>query len=284
MATKVNNVIVFAIPRFGDMFESFYATQLIKGVSTVIEKNNYDLLLHIYDKNNVNEIFDIKFANPEAVDGFIFADIDQDEQLILKIKKSKVPCMVLNSIFEESDVNFVGIDNKAAASEMVEYLIQLGHKRIATITGDLSTQSGKMRLLGYKEALSKHKLEIKDEYIIEGDYRREKSREAAKRLLKERPRPTAIFAACDLMAFQVMTIAIENDVKIPDELSIAGFDDSPFATLSYISITTISQPLFDMGKIGTEALINLIEKKISPPFKSVLPTALLLGTSCKAIK
>ncbi len=284
MSTKVNKVIVFAIPRFGDMFESFYATQLLKGVSTIIERSRYDLLLHIYDRENANEIFDSKFSNPDAVDGFVFADIDQNDELLMKIKKSKIPCVVLNNIFEDSEVNYVGIDNKASATEIVEYLIQLGHKRIATITGDLATQSGKMRLQGYKEALSKHKIEIKDEYIVEGDYKREKSREAAKKLFKERPRPTAIFAACDLMAFQVMTIAIENDIKIPEELSVVGFDDSPFATLSYISITTISQPLFDMGKIGTEALINIIEKKVTPPFRSILPTALLLGTSCKAIK
>lgn len=284
MATKTNKVIVFAIPRFGEMFESFYATQIMKGVSTVIEKSNYDLLLHIYDKENFSDIFDLKFSNPDAVDGFIFADINGNEEFVHKIKKLKAPYVILNNIFEEPDTNYVGIDNKAAAAEMVEYLIQLGHKRIATITGDLSTQAGKMRLLGYKEALSEHKIEIKDEYILEGDFKREKSREAAKKLLKERPRPTAIFAACDLMAFQVMTVAIENDVKVPDELSVAGFDDSPFATLSYISITTISQPLFDMGKIGTEALIDMIEKKINPPFRSILPTALLLGTSCKAIK
>lgn len=275
--------IVLAIPYFADMFNSYYPIEVMKGVGRAIENAQYDLQLHMFDSNIGEEVIKTHLASVANLGGVLFADIDGNRKIVNTIKQNRLPYIIMNNLFDDNETNCIGIDNKAAAKEAVEYLIKLGHTRIATITGNLKTQSAIMRLEGYKEALAENKIKENPEYIVNGAFNREKAQEAMLKLLNEKPRPTAVFAASDLMAFGAIMIALREDVSVPEDISIVGFDNSPIAALGYVTITTVNQPLADMGAIATQAIFDIIEEKIKPPFKHVLPTALIMGSSCRKL-
>jgi len=275
--------IVLALPYFTDMFGSYYAIEVMKGVGKAIENSQFDLQLHMFEPETGGEAVETHLMSVPNLSGVLFADIDGNRGIITAVKKRKIPYIVMNNFFDDNEGNCIGIDNKAAANEAMEYLIKLGHRDIATITGNLKTQSAIMRLEGYKEALNRHKIKINPDYIVNGAYNREKAKEAMVKLINEKPRPTAVFAASDLMAFGAIMMALREDVRVPEDISIVGFDNSPIAALGHVTITTVNQPLNEMGTIATESLIGIIEGKLKQPFKKVLPTTVIMGSSCRRL-
>ncbi|HLF17365.1 MAG TPA: substrate-binding domain-containing protein [Candidatus Omnitrophota bacterium] len=283
MSKKRKPTFVLVIPRFEDIFHSYYAGQIIHGVSLSASRLKADILIHIVDRSDHRGWLDSSLMDKDYVDGIIFADIDNDVNVVKKAIQSGVPCMVLNNILD-TPMNFVAVDNKKAAVECIEVLIKLGHVRIATIAGDASTQSGLMRLEGYREALQKHGIRVPKNYTIFGDFLRTPARQAAKKLLSLDSPPTAVFAASDVMALELMDVAKGMGLRVPDDLSVIGFDDNPLNTTSSISLTTVAQPLVEMGRLGAENLSQISQGKVKLPVKVVLPTKFIKRqsiTSCK---
>jgi DNA-binding LacI/PurR family transcriptional regulator len=158
---------------------------------------------------------------------------------------------------------------------VVEYLFKLGHTRIATIAGDLNTQAGQARLEGYKQAMAKYNLNIPRGYIQEGFFLRTPARAAAKNLLSREDRPTAIFAASDVMALEVVDEARAEGLRIPWDVSLVGFDDNPIAGYSQVRLTTVGQPIVEMGRLALEKLNQIVLNNEKQPVKVVLPTKLV---------
>ncbi len=274
---------ILAPPSFLDMFGSYYAMEIMKGVGKAIENAPYDLQLHIFDAGIEEDSIKEHLAGVQNLGGVLFADIDGNRNLINMTRKNKIPYIIMNNIFYDNETNYIGIDNKAAAKEAVQYLIDLGHRKIATITGNIRTQSAVMRLEGYKAALAENKIPDNPDYIVNGAYNREKAQEAMIKLMSEKPRPTAVFAASDLMAFGAIMVALREDIKVPEEISVMGFDNSPLAALGHVTITTVSQPLAETGTIAAKALTDIIEGKKQQPFQKILNTTLIMGSSCRKI-
>lgn len=271
---KRKPTFVLVIPRFEDIFHSYYAQEIIRGVSLSASRLNADFLVHIVDRQDHRGWLDSTLMDKDYIDGIIFADIDNDVTLVKKVIRRGVPCMVLNNILDEP-INYVAVDNRRAAYRVVEQLIKLGHKNIAHIAGDVSTQAGLMRLEGYKQALTDHKMPAPRSNIAFGDFLRTPARSAAKKLLRLKNRPTAIFAGSDVMALELIDIAKSLKIRIPEDLSIIGFDDNPMIKSSSVSISTVSQPLVEMGRLGAENLYQISRGKMKLPVKIVLPTKLL---------
>ena len=280
---KSKKTIVLALPSFADMFGSYYAIEIMKGVGKVIEGSDFDLQLYMFDPEIGEDMIKRNLESFLNLAGVLFADINSNVKIISMIKHSKLPYVIMNNIFLDDQTNCIGIDNKVAAKEAVLYLIKLGHSRIATITGNLKTQSAEMRLEGYKEALAAGKIKENPEYIVNGGYNREKAQEAMAKLINEKQRPTAVFCASDLMAFGAIMMALREDIKVPEDMSVVGFDNSPIAALGHVTITTVNQPLADMGAIATCALVDIIKGKRRQPFKQILPTTLIMGSSCNKL-
>jgi LacI family transcriptional regulator len=229
------------------------------------------------------EAVKVHLTNVSDLNGVLFADVDGNSRIISMIKQAKIPYIIMNNLFDDNETNCIGIDNRAAAKEAIDYLIKLGHNKIATITGNLKTQSAMMRLEGYNDALAAHKIKENPEYIVNGAYNREKAQEAMLKLINEKPRPTAIFAASDLMAFGAIMMALREDVRIPEDISIVGFDNSPIAALGHVTITTVNQPLETMGAEATRGIINIIGGKEKLPFKRILRTTMIMGSSSRKL-
>lgn len=267
------------VPRFEDVLHSFYASEIIKGVSLSASHLKADVLIHITERLEHEDWLSWPVLNSNYLDGILFADINGDKATLMKVIAKGMPYLVLNNNFSE-DINCISIDNEKAAIEAVDYLVKLGHKRIATIAGDLHTQAGKSRLKGYKEAMLKAGLPVKDEYLTVGGFLRTPAREAAKKLLHLHQKPTAIFAASDVMALEAADFARKEGLSVPQDLSIVGFDDNPIAMYSSVGLTTVRQPIVEMGQLGLETLDQIVQRKAGLPVKTVLPAKLVLRESC----
>jgi len=274
MSKKRKPTFVLVIPQFEDIFHSYYAGEIIRGVGLSASRLNADFLIHIVDRSDHRGWLDSSLMDKDYIDGIIFADIDNDIDIVKKAIRRNVPCLVLNNILDEP-INYIAVDNRKAAFRCVESLISLGHTKIATIAGDISTQAGLMRLEGYREALQKHGLKTSRSYTTFGDFLRTPARHAAKKLLSLKNRPTAVFVASDVMALELIDVAKGMKINVPKDLSVIGFDNNPLNTSSSVSLTTVSQPLVEMGRLGAENLRQISLGKAKLPIKMTLPTKLI---------
>jgi LacI family transcriptional regulator len=173
----------------------------------------------------------------------------------------------------------VHADNLRGAELAVEHLLDLGHRRIGMITGRPDLQSAKIREKGFRRALRRAGIEVDEALLAPGDYRPDMSKTAASTLLSARPRPTAIFAANDAAAIGVLTAAAEMGLRIPRDLSIVGFDNVPESAATVPPLTTIEQPIHQMGKCAVELLLSLMEGQTPKKTHITLPTRLILRDS-----
>jgi LacI family transcriptional regulator len=272
LASGRQDTIGLVIPRFTDMFHSFYVAELIKGVGAAIDRLKLNLLLHVTDGRS--------FLDPAVVNGLLFADIDGNEDQIDFVLNQDMPCVVMNHYVEELPLNCVAVDNALAAEEVVNYLAKLGHRDIATITGHLRTPVGIERLDGYLRAMKARGLLVKPHFIQHGDYSGASAREPARRLLAHPERPTAIFAASDEMAVTTIEVALERGLRVPEDLSVVGFDDSPIAAFARVPLTTVQQPLSYVGELSVDVLCHQM-RGASRPVKRRLGTKLVERHSCR---
>ncbi|MDP3143278.1 MAG: LacI family DNA-binding transcriptional regulator [Candidatus Omnitrophota bacterium] len=272
LARGFSNSIGLIIPRYEGVFQSFYAMELIRGVGSACESLKLDLLLHISDGTSV--------LNTSNMGGVIFADIIENKKQLDVAMEEGVPCIVVNNIPDSSKENYIAIDNKKGAQAAVEYLISLGHKTIATITGGLITQAAQHRLEGYKQALKQKGIPLKEDYIMKGDYSRRSARVAMEKLLKLEEPPAAVFVASDDMALEAIEVIIEKGLKVPEDISVVGFDDNPASIYGPVALTTVKQPLFEMAQLAVKELNTAISGKKKSAVKTILPTELVIRESC----
>lgn len=274
LARGTNNSIGLVMPGYPGIFHSYYAIELIRGVGHACETLRLDLVFHIANANNP--------INSYSVGGIIFADIIENRNQVKDTIDAGVPCMVINNIVSDLDVNYIGIDNEAGGEIAADYLVSLGHKRIATVTGNLQTQAGGFRLKGFQAMLEKKNIPLPKEYIVQGDYSRRSARVAAENLLDLTNRPTAIFAASDDMALEIMATVLEKGLKVPNDISIVGFDDNPASLYGPIALTTIRQPLFRVAEDSVRHLNNIIIGKKTSCVKVVIKPELVVRDSCSS--
>jgi len=277
LATGKSNVIALIIPRYEGIYYSFYALELIRGIGTLCEELKLDLLLHLTDSRSSFSL--------RGVGGIIFSDVIGNQHQIEEAIRLKIPTVVINNYVRDLEVSSISIDNQSGAEQAVSYLINLGHKKIAHVTGDLITQAAADRFEGYKAALKKYNIELRQDYIFKTDYSRGKARSSAEDLMKLQDRPTAVFVASDSMALEVMAVVREAGLEVPKDLSIVGFDDNPSGLYGPVSLTTVRQPLIKMAEESVKVLSLLMDPKNKQKItKLVLPTELVVRESCRPIK
>ena len=274
LATGKSNVVALVIPRYEGVFYSFYALELIRGVGTMCESLKLDLLLHLTDARTPLAL--------RGVGGIIFSDIIGNRAQLEDCLEKNIPSVVINYYVDDLDVSCIAIDNAGGAENAVNYLVELGHRKIAHITGDVMTQAAAKRLEGYKRALEKNSIKVRQDYIFPTDYSRGAARTAAENLIKAIDPATAVFVASDAMALEVMAVARELGKNIPQDLSIVGFDDNPSGLYGPVGLTTVRQPLIRMAEESVKELNRLISLKKNSPKKILLPAELVVRESCKA--
>jgi len=267
-----NTAIGFVMPGYPGIFHSFYAVELIRGIGHGCETLRLDLIFHITDGTNP--------LRSHYAGGLIFADIIENRTQVEAALREDTPCLVINHIVKDLNVSYIAVDNVKGGFTAAEYLVNLGHKRIATITGNMQTQAGIDRFEGFQKALAAHGVDCQPEYVFKGDYSRRCARQACERFFSLDNPPTAIFAASDDMALEVISVAMENGIKVPEDISIIGFDDNPAGLFGPVGLTTIKQPLFTMGEEATKVIHEIMTGKQSGVVHKVLAPDLIVRESC----
>ena len=272
LARGYNNSIGLVMPGYPGIFYSFYAVELIRGVGHACESKRLDLVFHITNGDNP--------INTSNVGGIIFADVIENKKQIESAIAMGTPCLIINNKVDDLNVNYIAVDNKVGGRIAADYLFSLGHKKIATITGNLNTQAGAYRLEGFKKFLKEKGIDLPEEYLYRGDYSRRCARTAAQTFLELPEPPTAIFAASDEMALEAVTVIMEKGLRIPEDISIIGFDDNPACLFGPVALTTIKQPLFKMAEDSVHLLSALITGKGKTKKKVILIPELVVRESC----
>lgn len=278
LATGKSNVVALVIPRYEGIFYSFYALELIRGIGTLCAALKLDLMLHLTDAHTP--------INLKGMGGIIFADIIGNRKQLEDALASDIPCIVINNYVDDLEVECIAVDNMGGAESAVNYLVSLGHRKIAHIAGDVVTQAATQRLEGYKQALKENNIELRPDYIFNTDYSRGQARMAAGNLIKMPQPPTAVFVASDSMALEIMAVAKESGLNIPADLSIIGFDDNPSGLYGPVALTTVRQPLVKMAQESVKELNFLMSPKGKGAKikKIILPTELVIRESCQPPK
>ena len=256
------------IPGYEGIFYSFYALEIIRGVGLALGRKNIDLHINIFwNKDNFKA---------SLVDGVIFADVINNREQFLRLLRQKVPVVVINKKVENLDVSFVAVDNFKGGFEATNFLIKHGHKKIAHLCGDLNVQCARERFDGYKEALKINNITIKEKYIKAAAFSRVLAREALEEMFSLSTPPTAIFAASDEMAQEVLGFAREKKIDVPRDLSVIGFDDNPHCVYGDFSLTTVRQPLGKMAYTAVDILKDLVDEKNTSIRRIVLAPEIII--------
>ena len=249
------NTYGLIIPGYEGIFYSFYALEIIRSITLALERKDIDLHVHIFwGKDHFRS---------SLVDGVIFADIIGNESQLKRILGEGLECVVINRKIDDLKVNYVAVDNYKGAYEATEFLISHGHKNIAHLAGDLAVQCSQERILGYKQALEDNKIKVLEEYVKITNFSRFRAREKLEELFSDKKnRPTAVFCASDELALEVISFALEKNIRVPEDLSVIGFDDNPQCVYSSVALTTVKQPFVEMADKAVEILKKTAREKV----------------------
>lgn len=222
----------------------------------------YDVIVYNTGHKDENLEQAINLLIGKRVEGIILTSVSKNyTDKIKKLHDNGFPVLLYNSFLDIKDVNFIVMDNNKGARLAVQHLIKLGHKKIAKISGPSKYLATYERTVGYKEELMENGYEIDEGLIFNSEFSYDKIYSFTKKLLKKKDRPTAIIAASDQMALAVLDAASSLKLKIPDDLSVVGFDNIRLSANEFIGLTTISQQMDQMSLTALEKLIYLIENK-----------------------
>lgn len=250
----------------------FSTPEIINGINEYAENNGFHLLLNnlrLYKRLGNNYENTVKYRDlieetiqvllNRRVDGIIYVGA-HNRDLRDIMGKVKIP-LVYTYCYSSCGAYSVNNDDEDAAYQIVKYLISLGHRRIGVISGLYDSLPSQARFKGYQRAILEDNLLFNPDYLKTGDWERESGYRLGKELLTLTEPPTAIFAMNDLMAGGVLDVADELGIRVPEDLSLIGFDNRECSKYFKPKITTMSLPLTEMGRKAAEILINLVEQK-----------------------
>ncbi|WP_440897533.1 LacI family DNA-binding transcriptional regulator [Amphibacillus sp. Q70] len=269
------NIIGVILPDISN----YFFTSLIQGIESTLRKEGYQLLVSNSDELVSSEIEQIKTFNAQLVQGLIIASSAENYAEIKPYIKYDIPTVFIDRKPKGVPHDVIAVKNKIAVYEAITYLIQKSCKKIALIAGTPNISTTKERIEGYVSALEDHDIDVKSSLIKNGDSKFKSGYLLAKELY-EQEIVDSIFVANNLMTIGAITYFKENGVKIPEDVSIIGFDDYEWAIITDPPLSVIKQP----SKLMGEKAASLIIEKINTPEKETsnyyFPTELMIRKSC----
>lgn len=261
--------------------ENPFVTQIVRGVEEVLERTGLRLALSFTHDESLGERQWLDKIADRATDGAILVLAHGQSSRLDELRRRGIPFVVVDHRGELGpDIPSVGTTNWTGGRTAVEYLLSLGHKRIAMIAGPASLRCSLDRVAGYRAALEAAGISIDPELIRPGDFHLQSGYIQTSSLLALPDPPTAIFAGNDLQAMGVYKALYLRNIHVPERMSVIGFDDIPFTTIVSPSLTTVRQPLFEMGRIATSMLMRLIAGESLDSPRVLLPTTLITRETC----
>ncbi|SFF67411.1 transcriptional regulator, LacI family [Halobacillus alkaliphilus] len=256
--TKTIGLLVSGLNRSGS--KDHIVMDVLTGIHEYCGEYEYDIVLFSTSTSRQGEKTYTQLCRERRVDGVIVQGIKKDDPYLIEILNSDIPCVLVDVPAEGEKVGFVTTDNVEGAMKAIDHLVSLGHDKIAMVNGHDQAFVSQERLKGFKLGLENLEKTFHPRLVVNGDYDEAISEEKAFQLLQHHPEITAVFCASDLMAFGVMRAARRHGLRVPEDLSIVGYDD--IALASYVSppLTTIAQDTFEMGYAAARLLVGILEE------------------------
>jgi LacI family transcriptional regulator len=283
LVTRKTRTLSLVIPQqVSFIFPDPYFPVLIQGVMDEASRQDYAVMLWMGSSSEEQESFYERVLANGLFDGVLVTSVRDDDVLIARLIDAGFPLMMMGrSSYLNPDHAFVDVDNQLGARTAVEHLLSLGYQRIGTITGPLNEAVGRHRLDGFRQAHRSRGIEPDPRLVIEGKFDEASGWHGMLTLLERGA--DAVFAASDTMAAGALRAARERGLCVPADVAVVGFDDLPLAANTTPPLTTVHQPVFELGISGVRRLIELIETgTVRTETQLVLPTHLVVRGSCGA--
>jgi DNA-binding LacI/PurR family transcriptional regulator len=263
-------------------FSDYFFTQVIVGAEVEARKHGYFFMLCSTERNPADEPEYLKLLTERQVDGILFArpSTEQDNRHIVSLLRQGIPLVTTALHLPGERLTVVDVDNVDGGFQATQCLIKGGHRQIGMISGPPGWKSVKDRTRGYQLALEQASITFDQSLIEHGDWSYESGYEAMKRLLEKAPHIAALFAQNDRMATGAMRALHEAGRRIPDDVAVVGYDDIPAAAYSHPPLTTVRQPMQQVGRVATQRLIELIDAPDTRRKEVLLKTELVRRGSC----
>lgn len=284
LRTKRSNLIAVVVSKFIDP----YFAAILEGATRAADENGYIIVVFSTEEDRKKGSACIRSIYEYGVDGAILASSYVEEKTMQDVKFSSIPMVLLRR--KSIDFGTMGIlsDELYGTSLAMDHLIGLGHTKIAHIAGMLYSRSGLKRLEGYRKALHENDIPYRAEYVQESDQTEKSGYDIMMKLLDLPDPPTSIFAFNDTVAFGAMNAIREKGLRIPEDISVIGYDNTFLATQSYPKLTTVDGRMVEIGEMAVKMLIQAIETSdkdsdaaIEKDF-TIKPNLVLRGTTAKA--
>jgi DNA-binding LacI/PurR family transcriptional regulator len=267
-------------------FSDFWFSQVITGAEQEAQKHGYCFMLGNSTCDPEDEPKFLKLLTQRHVEGVLFvrASCENEYNHLVRLKEFGIPVVTTGHQIEVPGLAMIDVDNVGGGRIATEYLIGLGHTRIAMITGPVGWKSVYDRSEGYLQALHTVGIPVDQELILDGTWLHRSGYEKTKLLLERNKQFTAIFAQNDRIARGAIHALYEAGLRVPEDVSVIGYDDIPEAEFSDPPLTTIRQPASEIGQAATKLLIQMIEDSSIAPMQIMFDTTIVVRSSCRLIK
>lgn len=260
------------------LFGDPYFPQLLRGISTALSPRGLQLILLMPQSREDDRRLE-QYLTAGHVDGVLLASLHGDDPLPGRLDASGIPVVVGGRPPKGVRVSFVDNDNHGGAVAAVSHLIGSGRHKVATISGPLDMEAGVARRLGYREALQAAGRELDPSLEAEGDFTQESGARAMRSLLERHPDLDAVFVASDLMAAGALQVLYAAERRVPDDVGIVGFDDSPIALMTQPPLSTVRQSIEEMGREMVRLLLEGMDERDRVRRQVILATDLIVRES-----
>ncbi len=277
-----SDTIGLILPTFSPRFSDPYFSELLAGIGNKAADLGFDLLVSTRSPGpEENETYE-KLIDGRRVDGFIVVRTRKQDQRINYLLSRGFPFVAFGRTDDCDRFSYVDEDGYFGMQLIAEYIAGLKHEKIACILPPQDLAFSEKRLAGLQAGLAEFDLTLREEYIREGDLTQKSGYQLGGELLDLPDRPTAIVACNDLMAFGVMSAAQDRGLVVGEDVSITGFDDIPMSEYSYPPLTTVHQPVYQIGGMVCEMLIRQICEEIQDLQQVLLKPELIIRQSCRS--
>ncbi|MFZ5351985.1 MAG: LacI family DNA-binding transcriptional regulator [Bacillota bacterium] len=256
LVTKNTKTIGVLLPNVKTIFYG----EIIDGIEDTAHMNNYSVVVCNTGIDGNRTLEYLKVLTGRQVDGIIITSLTITNDYYKALAAIKVPIILVSTESYRLQVPYVKVDDKQAAYSAAQYLIEMGHTDIAMISGTPDDPvAGEPRINGYLQALQDYGIPINKKLIKHGNFSYQSGITCMEELLSEKNTFSAVFAASDNMAVGALSVAYKKGIKVPDELSVIGYDNTPVAEMAIPPLTVVAQPLYNMGKTAMEKLLSMIK-------------------------
>jgi LacI family transcriptional regulator len=265
-----------------DSVNPFFA-EVARGVEDTSFEEGYSVILCNSDGDLDKELFYTDVLTEKQVDGILFVAAGVSTEHIRSLQTHHMPLVVVDREIPGVAVDSVLTDNARGGWLATRHLLDLGHRRIGCIMGPSDVTPSAERVVGYRQALEEADVPVDESLVLKGDFQYQSGYQAARALLSMDGPPTAIFACNDLMAIGAISAIVEMDRRVPEDLSVVGFDDVHLASFANPPLTTIVQPKYEMGALAATMLLERLDEPDLPPRRRLLDTRLFVRRSTSRV-